>query len=104
MAATQSRPRRSPFVFKESPSRIIAMPLLRQVANDQPHVLVGKCRSYPHMPFDGHNHPRRKLVRRLVATAAVGVKPLLTFHPQSLVIWRARRLSLRVTGRRTARP
>src|ERR1700722_8752653 len=48
------------------------------------------------MPFDGHHHPGRKLVRRLVASPAIRVKSLIALIQQSLL---CRLLRAHVTAR-----
>ena len=58
--------------------------LLRHVEQDQAPVLVGNGGANSHMAQHGSHHARGKLLRRSMATAAIGVKTLLTLH--SLIV------------------
>src|SRR5262245_112192 len=59
--------------------------LLRHVAHDQAQVFVGNQGPDSHMALDGQHHARRKFVRRLMTTAAIGAEPLLSLHTEIVI-------------------
>ena len=58
--------------------------LLRHVEEDEPHVFIRDRGPYPHMADNSRHHPRRKFLWRGMATAAVGVEPLLALYPHGV--------------------